>query len=257
MGSPASALRNLSLKPEHLEQLREYDTALLANLLGYVDGAPAEQWYLGSDIRSLTPAIEPTVGIAVTCEIDTSSPAHQCAGDMEDYWTMLDWMDCLEVPTVWVAKCVGSRPRHECVLGDGMAKTLFSVGCVGVVTDGGVRDLKGLGAIPFSAHATGVTIHHCAMRCRSLGQPVGIGGITVATGELIHAGAEGVIKIPIRSVESLLCRAPQYRAFEHEAHQLLRRRDLRLDERRRRLGELQATYGFTTCDAERSRENTP
>ena len=47
-----------------LEQLEEFDTALLANTIGYIDATPAEQWYMGGMIRSLTPALGPAVGVA-------------------------------------------------------------------------------------------------------------------------------------------------------------------------------------------------
>jgi 4-hydroxy-4-methyl-2-oxoglutarate aldolase len=229
------------------DQLCEYDTALLANLLGFVDPIPTHEFYMGNSIQSLTPELGPTVGIAVTCEMDSSTPNHLASGDTEGFWTQLAQMEAMNVPTVWVVRCIGSRPEHECVLGDGMAKTLHSVGCVGVVTNGGVRDLAGLRSTPFAAYGTGTTVHHCKMRLRALNEPVEIGGITVEAGEIIHASAEGVIKIPARAIESLLRQAPLYRAFEHEAHQMLRRTDLPIAEKRERMTNLLAKYSFKDC----------
>jgi 4-hydroxy-4-methyl-2-oxoglutarate aldolase len=231
----------------HLEQLREYDTALLANLLGFVDPIPAHEFYMGNSIRALTPELGPMVGVAVTCEMDSSTPNHLTTGDTEGFWTQLAQMEAMNVPTVWVVRCVGSRPEHECALGDGMAKSLHSVGCAGVVTNGGVRDLPGLRSTPFAAYGAGTTVHHCKMRLRALNEPVQIGGITVAAGEMIHASAEGVIKIPARAVEPLLQQAPSYRAFEHEAHQMLRRTDLTVAEKRERMTSLLAKYSFKDC----------
>jgi 4-hydroxy-4-methyl-2-oxoglutarate aldolase len=229
------------------EQLCEYDTALLANLLGFVDPIPTHEFYMGNSIRAMTPELGPTVGVAVTCEMDSSTPNHLASGDTEAYWIQLAQMEAMNMPTVWVVRCVGSRPEHECALGDGMAKTLRSVGCVGVVTNGGVRDLPGLRSTPFAAYGAGTTVHHCKMRLRALDQPVEVGGITVAPGEIIHGSAEGVIKIPARGVESLLQQAPSYRAFEHEAHQMLRRTDLTVAEKRERMTKLLAKYSFKDC----------
>ena len=151
------------------------------------------------------------------------------------------------VPTIWVVKCVGSRPDHECVIGDGMAKTLRSVGCVGLVTDGGVRDLPGLLSTSFAAYARGVTIHHTALRVRRLNRPVKVGGITIAPGDIVHANAEGVIRIPRACLPVLAARAIQMKAFEHEAHSMLRRTDLPLDAKRATVGTLVAKYGFADC----------
>lgn len=59
------------------QQLAEYDTALLANLLRYVDSTPTHLLYMGNQIRSLIPEVGPTVGLAVTCEMDFSTPEHK------------------------------------------------------------------------------------------------------------------------------------------------------------------------------------
>jgi regulator of RNase E activity RraA len=238
-------------KPEttsiELQQLAEYDTALLANLLGFVDATPTHLLYMSNEIRSLIPDVGPTVGVAMTCELDTSTPDGETEGDTKGYWEQLAQMESMDTPTVWVVSCVGSRPRHECIMGDGMGKSLVAAGCVGAVTNGGVRDLTGLRSIGFAAYGTGVTIHHCKMRVRSIGKPVDVGGITVHPGDIIHAGAEGVIRVPLGAVGKLLERAPAYRAFEHEAHQLLRRTDMNAAAKRALLDGIIKKYEFKDC----------
>jgi regulator of RNase E activity RraA len=225
-----------------LEQLREFDTALLANTIGYIDPTPAHEYYVGSSIRSVTPQLGPTVGVAVTCELDSSSPNNQA--DTDRFWQQLEQMSRMDVPSTWVVKAVGSRPDHECVMGDGMGKTLFSVGCVGLVTDGGVRDLTGLVSIPFAAYCKGVTIHHTALRFTAANVPVEIGGLTIRPGDVLHANAEGVIKIPSACLDRLPEAAVRMRAFEHKAHLALRATHLALADKRQRVNEALREFGF-------------
>jgi 4-hydroxy-4-methyl-2-oxoglutarate aldolase len=234
--SPAS--RNL------IEQLTEFDTALLANTIGYLDRTPPHEFYMESAIASVTPSLGPTVGVAVTCELDSSTPGAEA--DFDSFWPQLDFMQSLGVPIVWVVKAAGSRPGHECILGDGMAKMLHACGCGGVVTDGGVRDVRGLESIPFAAYSKGKTVHHCALRMRSVNQPVAIGGITVTQGDVIHANYEGVIRIPRSCLEALPEAAVRMRACEHEAHLLLRRTDLKNGEKRNGVDRVFEKYGFSS-----------
>ena len=127
-----------------------------------------------------------------------------------------------------------------------MAKILYAAGCVGVVTDGGVSDVNGLLGTPFAAYCSGTTVHHCALRIRSVDRPVDIGGITVSPGDVIHANAEGVIKIPKGCLATLAGRARQMRAFEHELHCAWRRTDLEIKDKTKRMNELLRQYGFST-----------
>lgn len=225
-----------------INDLREFDTALLANTIGYVDPTPAHEYYMGGSIQSVTPTLGPTVGVAVTCELDSSTPGGN--PELDVYLQQLAQIEAMEEPVVWVVKTVGSRPDHECVLGDGMAKDLSSVGCVGAVTDGGVRDISGLLTVPFAAYSKGKTIHHCVLRFRAMNQPVEVGGITVRTGDVIHANAEGVIKIPPACLPGLAGHATRMYAFEREAHQSLRRTNLSPTAKRAELLALLARYGF-------------
>ncbi len=221
-----------------IQELGDFDTALLANTIGYVDPTPPHEWYMGGSIASLTPSVGPTVGIAMTCEVDSSTPAAR--GDWELYYDLLEAIQASAVPVVLVAKAVGSRPDHECIIGDGMAKMLHSVGCVGLVTDGGVRDIEGILTVPFGVYARGRTIHHCAVRFVRREIPVEVGGITVRPGDLIHANVGGVIKIPPGCRDTLPACAAEMRAFEHAAHCIFRNTAMPVREKRRAVEALVA-----------------
>jgi regulator of RNase E activity RraA len=225
-----------------LQQLADFDTALLANTLGYIDPTPTHEWYMGGDIQSMTPSVGPSIGVAMTCEIDSSSPGNRA--EPERYYELLKVIEQCPEPVMLVIKAVGSRPEHECVLGDGMAKMLHSVGCVGVVTDGGVRDIEGILSVPFGVHARWRTVHHCALRYTRINHPVAVGGITVAPGEILHANVGGVIKLPRAGLERLPALAAEMRAFEHAAHCVFRRTDLTVEQKRAAIGALLAGSSF-------------
>ena len=225
-----------------LEELRDFDTALLANTIEYIDPTPPEDYYLAGDIQSVTPTLGPTVGIAMTCELDSSTPGNK--SDTENYWQQLDEIAQCRLPVVWVVKAVGSRPDHECVLGDGNTKTLFSAGCIGAVTDGRVRDVAGILTTPFATYCRGTTVHHVALRFVARNRPVEIGGVTIRSGDVIHANCEGVIRIPAGSINRLPEAAVRMRSFEHHVHQMFRRTDLSLADKRRAVADGLAKYGF-------------
>lgn len=228
-----------------LEELRDFDTPLLANTIGYLSKTPPYQYYLGGDIQSVTPPLGPTVGVVFTAEIDSSTPGE--AGDTELYWQLLELMRQCQLPVVLVAKAVGSRPEHECMIGDGMAKTLFSVGCVGMVTDSRVRDIAGIISTPFAVYGRGRAVHHEALRFRFINRPVEISGVTFSPGDVVHADQNGVIRIPFDCIQKLPAAAVQNRAFEHEAHMFLRRTDKTPAEKRAHVQALVQKYGFNDC----------
>jgi regulator of RNase E activity RraA len=228
---------------DSLRELLEFDSALLANTLMYIDPTPAEQVYFGGSIACQTPQIGPMVGVAVTCEVDSSSPGG--TPNMDLYFAQLEEIAKVGAPVVWVVKTVGSRSDHECVLGDGMAKLLYAAGCIGMVTDGGVRDVAGYASVPFHAFAKGRVIHHTPYRFAKVNEPIEIGGLTIRAGDVIHGSAEGVIRVPKAALATLPERAVQMRAFENDAHFIFRRTDLAPREKAKQVGELLKKYGFS------------
>jgi 4-hydroxy-4-methyl-2-oxoglutarate aldolase len=232
-----------------IEQLRHFDTPLLANTIDYIHPSAGYDCYLSGSIESMTPSLGPTVGVAVTCQVDTSTPIGQ--PDVEIFYQQLEQIQQMDEPVVWVVKAIGSRPDHECVLGDGMGRLLSSVGCVGAVTDGGLRDIPGLLRIPFAAYGRLKTVHHSPLRFTRANEPLTIGGVHIKTRDVIHADREGVIRIPSPCLPQLPEAAARMQSFERDAHCIFAQTAIKVGEKRRMVAELLARYGF------RIRESSP
>jgi regulator of RNase E activity RraA len=225
-----------------LAALREFDGALLANTVGYIDPTPAHECYMSGSIQPVTRIEGSTIGLAVTCEMDSSGPNQ--SADVDRFWQQLDEIQEMGLPVIWVVKSIGPRPDHECVAGDGMGKALHASGCAGIVTDGRVRDLKGLAGIPLPVFAKGISIHHSPMRIPRINIPVEVGGITVHPGDILHGSAEGVVRIPKSCLHKLPEAAIRMWGFERDAHIVFSRPDLTARQKKERVLKILADYKF-------------
>jgi regulator of RNase E activity RraA len=71
-----------------------------------------------------------------------------------------------------------------------------ALGCVGVVTDGSVRDLDEVRALKFQFAAAHVSVSHANVHMVDFGIPVKVGGIWIKPGDLVHFDQHGVVTIP-------------------------------------------------------------
>ena len=78
-----------------------------------------------------------------------------------------------------------------------------ALGCVGTVTNGGVRDLDEVHAMGFHFFASQVIVSHAYVHLVDFGIPVKIGGGVVHPGDLIHADKHGVLMVPKEVVPEL------------------------------------------------------
>ena len=113
-------------KKRLIEQLSDSSTALVCNAL---DLLGIETPYMDETIRCMTPGLPELVGEVVTIRVDSSSIGN--TPDASLYYKMLEDMSKSDIPKVVVIQTVGSDKRRECVAGDGMAKTMLSVGARG------------------------------------------------------------------------------------------------------------------------------
>ena len=219
-----------------IDQLADSETALICNALDALHLSYAHTYYMDGGIRCLTPELPPLTGEAVTIKLDCSSPGKE--HDLDTYWTMLQEAEKNPAPRVVVVQTIGD-PLRACVMGDGMAKTMKSVGIVGLVTDGGARDIRGVVDQGFVMFGNGPVIQHTALRWSAYGDPVTVGGITVETGDLIHGDDGGCIKIPPENFPYIVDACRFVSDYEKAAHVVYRLSDLTLKEKLSRRTEYQ------------------
>lgn len=222
-------------KKHLIEQLSDSSTALVCNALDFMG---IEVPYMDETVRCMTPGLPPLVGEVVTIRLDSSTVGNKA--DADPYYKMLEDMSKSDIPKVVVVQTVGSDIRRECVAGDGMAKTMLSVGALGLVTDGGIRDIKDITNQGFKVFGLGHVVQHTPLVWSGLYEPVRIGGITVRTGDILHGDIDGVIVVPEESYPRITKACRINMDFEKKAHVILRQTGIPVPEKRGQVTRLVA-----------------
>ncbi|HEY8477593.1 MAG TPA: RraA family protein [Chloroflexota bacterium] len=183
-----------TLSPEQLDALRRIDSPTVANAIEAFKVRDRTQGYISMDIRCLFPDLPPVVGYAVTATVDSTTPGR--LGDRARWFRLWEVLEAAPKPAILVFKDVGPQPRLSCHCGDVMATIATRLGAVGLITDGGVRDLDEVHRLGFQYWAAGVVVSHGNAAILDVGLPVSVGGITIDPGDLLHGDANGVVVVP-------------------------------------------------------------
>ena len=189
------------LRPELLETLRLIDTPTLANAIEHFKVRDRTEGYLGGAIRCLFPQMGTMIGYALTAEADSTTPGPVPARDA--FFALWDALEQAPKPAVLVFKDIGPDPNRGCHFGEVMATTAIRMGAVGLVTDGGVRDLNEAAALGFHYFAAGVVPSHGNATFGRVGVPIEIHGQVIRSGDLIHADLNGVLVVPAAIAEQI------------------------------------------------------
>lgn len=188
------------LSDKQIRELRNIGTPTVSNTIEQFSLRPLNEGFMGMEIRCLFPELGVMLGHALTLTVDTTTLGKQKGLDLPE---MLQAIRETPKPVILVIKTVGLRPGHSCVFGDLMAAAAKQMGAVGLVTDGGVRDLKNIRKMGFHLFAPGVVPSHGTFFIKEINVAVNISGLEIQTGDLIHADENGVIKIPWNCVDKL------------------------------------------------------
>jgi hypothetical protein len=212
---------------ETIKKLVEFDTPTVANGLALIGGRDLTVGYTGPDIRALMPELGPRVGIAVTARMDTTTAGQDDTSHPKVFY---DWLRHIveisgagsggaaggapPVPVFAIVEAVGMKPRYTVSIGDGMGTQLAMAGAVGYLTNGSIRDLAGVRAVPLPCWGAGVSPMHGTIRWLDVNVPVVIDGMTVRPGDIIHADENGALVIPPAVADQVYERAAAVRDKE-------------------------------------------
>ena len=90
-----------------------------------------------------------------------------------------------------------SYPASGCFWGEVNASIHKALGCVGTVTDSGVRDTDEMRSVGFQALYKHLCVSHSYVHIADFGKPVIIDGIVVRPGELLQMDVHGVLIVPV------------------------------------------------------------
>jgi regulator of RNase E activity RraA len=178
-----------------VEQLRRFSACAVANAIEGLKIRLRNEGFTDDTIKHLSGGSEPMVAHAVTVRIRCSSPPT----DNHDYLESTQWWNyilCVPEPRVVVIQDVDPTPGLGALVGEIHANILRSLGCIGVITNGSVRDLPALEKLQFHAFASRLAVSHAYSHIVDMSNPVEIAGLKIASGDLLHGDRHGVISIP-------------------------------------------------------------
>ncbi|KXS16214.1 RraA-like protein [Gonapodya prolifera JEL478] len=212
------------LTKEQLEQLSTIDSPSIANAIETFKVIPRVQGYVGTGVRNLAKGKgKAMVAYAVTVRGDSTSEykterqhprlyaaihsMHQAGGPENP------------LPVAVVIDDDGDPSRLDWAshVGEIMATTFRRCGAVGIITDGGVRDIdeiREMGDLWYFAR--GLVVAHGRPTIYDIGVPANINGMYVRTGDLIHADENGVIVIPREIADKIYQATVDFKAMEDE-----------------------------------------
>jgi regulator of RNase E activity RraA len=201
------------LSPEQLEAIRRLDACTLANAIETFHERLRNEGFVDHTVHCLFPRLPPMLGYAATIKIRGSAPPTTDGAypDRTDWW---DYILTLPAPRVVVAQDVASRPGLGSLVGAVHMNILRALNCVGVVTNGSVRDVPAAERVEFHFFAGNVSVSHAYTHIVEIGQPVEIGGLKIQPGDLLHGDLHGVQSIPLHIANRIAPVAAQIAAKE-------------------------------------------
>ncbi len=205
-----------TLTPAQLDALRAIDSPTIANAIEHFKVRTRVSGYCGAEIRGLIPGLGSMLGYAVTCHGDSTTESKD-RREHTDLYRAIATMQPLPVVVVIGNDGEPDKINLSCHAGEMMATTMKRVGAVGLVTDGGLRDVREVTALGgFSYFARGLVVAHGQPSIYDVGATVNIAGMEVHPGDLLHGDDNGITVIPAAIADKVAEQALAVRDMEHK-----------------------------------------
>lgn len=173
--------------------LQSTDSPTIANAIEQFRVRPRHEGYLAGPIRAAFPDLGVMVGRALT--VTMRSPVDRPA-DGNGFWKLWEALESAEGPVVVVIADESGSSDRVAYAGEIMVRMARRLGAVGMITDGGLRDLDEVRALGFHFFMPYPVVSHANFEIASVGVPVVVGGQPIQTGDLLHGDCNGVVVIP-------------------------------------------------------------
>jgi 4-hydroxy-4-methyl-2-oxoglutarate aldolase len=225
------------LSDSELQALRRINSCAVANAIETFGVRLRNTGFTDSSISCVYDNLPPMVGYAATLRIRTSEPPME--GD--SYFYRLDWLEhllSLPKPRVLVIQDLDPEPGLGAFIGDVHANILAALGCVGVVTNGAVRNVDEIRPLKFQRFAGSLSVSHAFAHVLDFGKPLAVTRMEVRPGELIHGDVHGVQTIPAEVASKVAAVAAEMMQQEQDVIDLSRSADFTIEKLRAEIDAL-------------------
>jgi regulator of RNase E activity RraA len=195
----------MTLTQADLDALSAYDTPMICNALELVRPDRRARGFNRRPLISPLPVPKAVVGYARTATIRAREPQlHSKEEAREIRLKYYAYVAAAPLPGIVVMQDVDGPDRgFGAFWGEVQSNVHKALGCLGVVTDGSVRDID-TWAPGFFVLAGSVMPSHAHVDVVDLGGTVSVAGMIVASGDLVHADRHGAVVIPPDAVPKIL-----------------------------------------------------
>lgn len=208
-------MKSLSKSAEELAAIRRFSVPTLANALETFQVVPPNEGFCSPQLKCMFPEMGTMVGYAVTARITSDQPPSEVRPPVNEheYWR---WLAAQKGPKIVAVQDTDVPPKGS-IWGEWNSNVHRALGCVGTVTEGGVRDLDGVQRLGFHCFATAVLPSHAYAVFTDYGGSVRVAGLTIKTGDLLAGDRHGVILIPPEvPLDELALAAEEIECLEQE-----------------------------------------
>jgi len=212
---------NPPISPEDFALLRITNTPTIANAMERLGIRERMQGFTRGNIKAVFPDLGVMLGYSITVKIRSAQPPQKRVS-LKEYW---DHIARIPAPRVVVVQDLDENPGGAW-WGEVNSNIHRALGCIGLVTNGTVRDLDEVRPLGFHFFASGISVSHGFAFPEEFDIPVSVDGMEVRPGELVHADKHGAITIPTGSVPELLKAIAAVERYERPIIQLCKSGEL-------------------------------
>ena len=181
--------------------LRSIDTPTVCNLIEIVAPERRGAGYTASHLHCPFPDLPPMVGFAKTATI-RARDAVSGSGYMQKRMDYLDYVAAAPRPSVVVIEDKDEPAGYGAFWGEVQTNVHKALGCLGVVTNGSIRDIPAV-AEGFQMLAGSISPSHAYVHVVDFGVSVTIHSMEVKSGDLIHADRHGAVVVPVEKIDAM------------------------------------------------------
>ncbi len=197
------------LSAELIADLEQFDTPTVCNALEIVIPERRGYGYTTKPLVCTRPELKPMVGVARTARIRAAHPnvirGKEARAISDGYYA---YVDEGVKPSIMVIQDIDGDRGYGSHWGEVNSNIHAGFGCLGVITDGSVRDIPDI-ADGFQMLADRIGPSHAFVHVVDYGGPVTVAGMMVRDGDLIHADMHGAVVVPHEVADQVKAAAEQ------------------------------------------------